>query len=84
MFITATTKASDKKEAAAVKRNEIKELSKIIVAEKSEAEMALAEVLLALEEARLALSKLDKNDITEIRFIFTANVVHFFSLRQYD
>ena len=35
--------------------------------EKREAEAALAEALPALEEARLALDDLDKNDVTEIR-----------------
>jgi hypothetical protein len=58
-----------------VKSIEIKELSKTVVAEKSEAETALAEVLPALKEACLALSKLDKNDITEIRCSFTAIVI---------
>jgi hypothetical protein len=32
----------------------------------------LAQALPALEEARIALSKLDNNDIIEIRFNFTA------------
>ena len=39
----------------------------VIAAEKSEAEAALAEALPALEEARIALSDLDKSDVTEIR-----------------
>ena len=39
----------------------------MIAKEKSEAEAALAEALPALEEARLALSDLDKSDVTEIR-----------------
>ena len=42
-------------------------LLQLIVVEKSEAEAALAEALPALEEARLALDDLDKNDVTEIR-----------------
>jgi dynein heavy chain len=72
IFVTATAKASEKKEAATVKSIEIEEQSKVIVAEKSEAEAALAQALPALEEARIALSKLDNNDIIEIRFNFTA------------
>ena len=39
----------------------------VIAVEKSEAEAALAEALPALEEARLALDDLDRNDVTEIR-----------------
>lgn len=39
----------------------------MIATEKSEAEAALAEALPALKEARLALSDLDKSDVTEIR-----------------
>lgn len=39
----------------------------VIVVEKNEAEAALEEALPALEEARIALSDLDKNDVTEIR-----------------
>lgn len=35
--------------------------------EKTEAEAALEEALPALEEARIALSDLEKNDVTEIR-----------------
>ena len=39
----------------------------MIAKEKSEAEESLAEALPALEEARLALDDLNKNDVTEIR-----------------
>jgi dynein heavy chain len=40
-----------------------------------EAEDALAEALPALEEARIALEDLDKNDVTEIRYC----TVHLYS-----
>lgn len=36
--------------------------------EKNDAEAALEEALPALEEARIALSDLEKSDVTEIRF----------------
>jgi dynein heavy chain len=67
LLFAATAKANKKIEAAAVKRMEIEEQMKTIAAEKSEAEAALSEALPALEAARLALSELDKSDITEIR-----------------
>ena len=41
--------------------------SQVIAKEKKEAEEGLAAALPALEEARLALTELDKNDVTEIR-----------------
>ena len=63
----ATERASDKKETATIKSVEIEEQSKTIAVEKGEAEEALAEALPVLEIARLALSELDKGDITEIR-----------------
>ena len=47
---------------------EIEEQNKVIAVEKADAEAALAEALPALEEARIALSDLDKNDVTEIRW----------------
>jgi dynein heavy chain len=50
-----------------MKNIELEEQSKTIAAEKSEVEAALAEALPALEAARLALSQLDKSDISEIR-----------------
>jgi len=45
----------------------MEEQSKIISAEKAEAEATLAEALLGLETARLALGELDESDITAIR-----------------
>lgn len=39
----------------------------VIAVEKADAEESLSAALPALEEARLALSDLDKNDVTEIR-----------------
>jgi dynein heavy chain len=50
-----------------VKNTELEEQSKTLAAEKSEVEAALAEALPELEAARLALSQLDKSDITELR-----------------
>lgn len=41
----------------------------MIAVEKADAEASLAEALPALEEARIALSDLDKSDVTEIRYI---------------
>ncbi|KAJ9583316.1 hypothetical protein L9F63_022333, partial [Diploptera punctata] len=67
----ATARASEKKETATVKSVEVEEKSKIIAVEKADAEEALAEALPALELARLALSDLDKGDITEIRSFAT-------------
>jgi multidrug resistance efflux pump len=61
------TNASEKKEVAALKSMEMEEQSKIISAEKAEAEATLAEALLGLETARLALGELDESDITAIR-----------------
>lgn len=46
--------------------------SKIISAEKVEAEAMLAAALPELEAARLALSELDESDITEIRLLMPA------------
>lgn len=46
---------------------EIEEQNKVIAVEKADAEAALAAALPALEEARIALSDLDKSDVTEIR-----------------
>lgn len=42
----------------------------VIIAEKTDAEASLEEALPALEEARIALSDLDKSDVTEIRCVF--------------
>ena len=41
----------------------------MIAVEKADAEESLSAALPALEEARLALSDLEKNDVTEIRLI---------------
>lgn len=70
-FYTATEAATTKQNVAAIKSAEITEQSKVIAVEKGEAEEALAAALPALEAARLALSDLDKNDITEIRSFAT-------------
>ncbi len=43
-------------------------MPQVIAVEKADAEASLAEALPALEEARLALSDLDKSDVTEIRY----------------
>jgi multidrug resistance efflux pump len=66
-FVTATADASEKKEAAALKSIEMEEQSKIILAEKTEAEATMAEALLGLETARLALGELNESDITAVR-----------------
>lgn len=47
---------------------DIEEQNKIIAVEKAEAETALAEVMPILEAAKLELQKLDKSDVTEIRY----------------
>ena len=44
----------------------------MIAVEKADAEESLSAALPALEEARLALSDLEKNDVTEIRLISTS------------
>jgi dynein heavy chain len=63
MIITASEKASSKKEAALARSIETKEQRKTIAAEKAEVEAALAEALSALDCARLALSQLDMTDL---------------------
>ncbi|KAG8225247.1 hypothetical protein J437_LFUL008784 [Ladona fulva] len=63
--------ATAKKEIATEKGIQIKEQSKVIKVEKTEAEEALAEALPALEAAREALQDLEKSDITEIRSFAT-------------
>jgi len=45
----------------------MEEQSKIISAEKAEVEATLAEALLGLETARLALGELNESDITALR-----------------
>eukprot|EP00069_Balaena_mysticetus_P013367 bmy_01484T0 len=64
---TNTATAEEKKKLAEEKAMEIEEQNKIIAAEKTEAETALAEVMPILEAAKLELQKLDKSDVTEIR-----------------
>ncbi|CAG9821168.1 unnamed protein product [Phaedon cochleariae] len=66
-----TKKATDKKDVASLKSTEIEEQARIISIEQAEAEEALSAALPALETARLALSDLDKSDITEIRSFAT-------------
>uniref|UniRef100_A0A6E8V0M9 Dynein heavy chain 10, axonemal n=1 Tax=Anopheles coluzzii TaxID=1518534 RepID=A0A6E8V0M9_ANOCL len=68
---TSTEKANVKKLEASEKSVEVEQQKKIITVEKAEAEEALAAALPALEVARLALSDLDKSDITEIRSFAT-------------
>ncbi|KPJ04007.1 Dynein heavy chain 10, axonemal [Papilio xuthus] len=68
---TATEAAVGKQQVAAEKSAEISQQSEVIAEEKAEAEEALSAALPALEAARLALSDLDKNDITEIRSFAT-------------
>ena len=63
--------ATQKKNDASVKSGQIMEQSKLISKEQAEAEAALAEALPALEAARMALSDLNKSDITEIRSFTT-------------
>lgn len=63
--------ALDKKNVATVKSVEIEEQARVISIEQGEAEEALSAALPALEVARLALSDLDKSDITEIRSFAT-------------
>lgn len=67
----ATEKANSKKAEASEKSVDVEQQKKIITVEKAEAEEALAAALPALEVARLALSNLDKSDITEIRSFAT-------------
>lgn len=60
--------AEEKKKLAEEKAMDIEEQNKIIAVEKAEAETALAEVMPILEAAKLELQKLDKSDVTEIRY----------------
>ncbi len=66
-FHIATDTATRKTEQASKKQIEVEQSKKIITIEKVEAEEVLKEALPALEAARIALSNLDKADITEIR-----------------
>ena len=54
----------------------------MIAKEKKEAEEGLAAALPALEEARLALTELEKNDVTEIRSADTPYTapLHYYSV----
>lgn len=60
--------AEEKKKLAEEKAIEIEEQNKIIAVEKKDAETALAEAMPILEAAKLELQKLDKSDVTEIRY----------------
>lgn len=75
LFVTATANASKKKEAATLKSMDVEEQSKIISAEKAEAEATLAEALLGLETARLALGEMNESDITAIRLPIDGSVM---------
>jgi multidrug resistance efflux pump len=75
LFVTATANASEKKEAATLKSMDVEEQSKIISAEKAEAEATLAEALLGLETARLALGEMNESDITAIRLPIDGSVM---------
>lgn len=66
-----TADATEKQTLAEAKAKEIAVQSEQISVQKQEAEDALAVALPALEEARLALKDLDKNDVTEIRSFAT-------------
>lgn len=66
-----TAVAMQKKNIASTRSVEIEEQAKIISIEQADAEAALSEALPALEIARIALSDLDKSDITEIRSFAT-------------
>ena len=66
----STDIAKEKQTVSMEKRKEIAEQNKIIAKESSEAKEVLAEAQPALEAARLALSDLEKADITEIRSIY--------------
>ncbi|ELK26423.1 Dynein heavy chain 10, axonemal [Myotis davidii] len=67
-IVTNTAIAEEKKKLAEEKAMDIEEQNKIIAVEKAEAETALAEVMPILEAAKLELQKLDKSDVTEIRY----------------
>lgn len=65
----STDVAMEKKNLSEEKKKEIADKKKIIAKEETEARQALAEAQPALDAAKLALSELEKADITEIRFI---------------
>lgn len=66
-----TKAATEKKDIASLRSTEIEEQARIIKIEQADAEEALSAALPALEMARLALSDLEKSDITEIRSFAT-------------
>ncbi|KAH8417458.1 hypothetical protein KR222_000260 [Zaprionus bogoriensis] len=68
---TSTQKANIKKAEASEKSVEVEIKGKQIAIEKEEAEEILADAMPALEEARRALSELEKAQITEIRSFAT-------------
>lgn len=65
----STDIAMEKKSLSEEKKKEIADKKKMIAKEETEARQALTEAQPALDAAKLALSELDKADITEIRFI---------------
>jgi dynein heavy chain len=66
--ITTNTKLAEEKKGLAESKEKELEMQNIQIAkDKEEAEVALAEALPALEEARLALANLSSSEITEIR-----------------
>ncbi|XP_064550918.1 dynein axonemal heavy chain 10 [Drosophila montana] len=68
---SSTQKANTKKAEASEKSVEVEIKGKLIAIEKEEAEEILADAMPALEEARRALSELEKAQITEIRSFAT-------------
>ena len=70
-----TEQGKEKQQLAQAKNIEIEEQNKVIAKEKTEAEEALAAALPALEEARMALSELEKSDVTEIRLTCSFSIV---------
>lgn len=68
---SSTQKANTKKAEASEKSVEVESKGKVIAVEKDEAELILAEAMPAVEEARRALSELEKSQITEIRSFAT-------------
>ena len=71
-----TELGKEKQQMAETKSIEMEEQNKVIAVEKADAEASLAAALPALEEARLALSDLDKNDVTEIRSALFLSLPH--------
>ncbi|KAI9188096.1 hypothetical protein H9P43_002487 [Blastocladiella emersonii ATCC 22665] len=67
VITTQTAQAEEKKELAMKKETELDAQNIQIAKDKEEAEVALAEALPALEEARNALNNLSAADITELR-----------------